>query len=79
MGSETGRREMSPALSNALHQALSSKFTVWGLLPINRELVFSFISTVLTFSVLAIQIMNDSFVPHEQCACKNTTEVSSLA
>ena len=55
---ENGHREISASLSSALDEALACKFTVWGLLPINRELVFSFISTVLTFSVLTIQIIN---------------------
>ena len=79
MGSQSGHREMNPVLSCALHQALSSEFTVWGLLPINRELVFSFISTLLTFSVLVIQFMNGSFITNEQCSYKNFTKVSSPA
>lgn len=70
MASPSGHREMSPALSGLLDQALSSNFTVWGLLRINRALVFSFISTVLTFSVLALQIASGSLVVTDQCNCQ---------
>lgn len=72
-----GYREISASLYQVVQHALSLRFTVCGLLPINRELVFSFISSVLTFSVLATQVMDGSFVPTDQCVCNNVSTTCS--
>lgn len=71
MSSDTGHREMCPSISRSLDEALACRFTVWGLFPVNRELFFSLISTVLTFAVLAIQINNGSFKSQDKVEPNN--------
>lgn len=58
ISSDTGHREMSPSISCSLDDALACRFTVWTFFSINGEMLLSFISSVLTFAVLAIQFTN---------------------
>lgn len=60
--------EMCPSLSHALDEALSCNFTVYGMFNIDRSLVFSYITTVATFSVLTIQLQNGTLI-NTLCSC----------
>lgn len=63
MSSLGGHREMCPSLSFALHEAFACNFTLCGVFNIDRNLIFSYLSSVLTFSVLVIQLQYGTLIP----------------
>lgn len=62
MNQSTGGREMCPSLSFALEEAFKCNFTVYGIFVIDSDLIFSYFTTVLTFSVLTIQLHNGTLI-----------------
>lgn len=61
--SDRDHREMGASLCYALDEALKSDFTVCGMFAINRNLMFSYVTALLTFSVLAVQLENGTLIP----------------
>ena len=52
------RREISCYLYRSIDRAYNNKFTVWQMFDVDRSLIASYIGTVVTFSVLLVQIQN---------------------
>lgn len=55
--------EKLPLLAHELENSMDSEFTAWSMFDINRKFVLSFISALITFTVLFIQITKSATSP----------------